>query len=293
MINAKIYELLPDNKCVAVDENKKSYTATIKGSIKKNKLYVGDNICLEEKAGTFVVSSVLERKNFFIRPPVSNIDYMIISISLDSPKPDFMLLDKQIILCKAKGIIPIILITKMDLLDENTKSDYDYINRVYSSMDIQVYSISSEQNEVLTEIVQLEEGKVYSFSGNSGVGKSTIISKLTKDFSIETSTVSRKTNKGRHTTKYVKLYEVNKAYILDTPGFSSYDLIGVELKDLKEYYDDFSKVKCIYSDCKHIFENECKVKEEVLKGNIDKSRYDRYVKLYSDLKIKDDMKYKR
>ena len=293
MLYAKIYELLPDNKCVAVDDNKKSYTATIKGSIKSSKIYVGDNICLEEKSGVYVVDKIMERKNYFIRPPVSNIDYMIITLSIDSPKPDYMLLDKQIILCKKKGIIPLILITKKDLLNSENKIHLDYINRVYSKLGIEVYSISSNQNELLTDVITLKKGKVYAFSGNSGVGKSTVISNLTKDYTIETSNVSEKTNRGRHTTKYVKIYEVDKAYILDTPGFSSYDLIDIEYKELKKYYDDFSKIDCIYSDCNHTSEKECLVKEEVEKGNIDKSRYERYLKMFSELKIKDDMKYKR
>ncbi|MBR1883612.1 MAG: ribosome small subunit-dependent GTPase A [Clostridia bacterium] len=259
----RITEKLPDNRYVAVDEHGASYTAILKGNLKKNAIYVGDFALAEKSYDSYVITKILERTNCFVRPPVANIDYMVLCLSINSPKPDLNLLDKQIVLTKSKSAEPIILITKMDLIDEKSKEMYNYIMDTYTKIGIKVISISAQKESNILEKLGFEEGKVYAFSGSSGVGKSTIISKLLNDSTIEVSDVAVKTNRGRHTTKYVKLYNVGNAFVVDTPGFSSYELLGIEAKSLKDYYPEFIKIKCIYSDCMHAEEKECNVKEKV------------------------------
>ena len=285
--------MLPANKVIAVDEQESSYTAIIKGTLKNKRIYVGDFCSISSKSGEYIVDKIEERKNYVIRPPVANIDYMLLCISIDMPKPDYILLDKQIILCKTKNIIPIICITKMDLLSNKCKEDYDYIKNVYSKIGIKVCEISSYKDGEITKKINFEKGKVYSLSGNSGVGKSTLISKLTNDNSIETGEVSSSIKRGKHTTKYVKLYDLNGAYIVDTPGFSSYEMPSIPKKELYLYYDEIKDVKCEYLDCSHVQEKDCLVKKLVNDGKIDKGRYDRFVYLYNILKENDDNKYKR
>lgn len=297
-IQAKIIEVLPDNKYIAVDEYKNSYTAICVGNMRKNKIYVGDNIELQESSDVYVIKKINQRKNSLIRPPVANIDYMILCISLDMPSPDYLLLDKQIILCMKQNITPIICMTKVDLLNEENKKDYDYLKKVYEFLGFKVVYTSALTEEGLEKKFNFEKNKIYSFSGNSGVGKSTIIANLLnlKDNEIEIGNIAAKTNKGKHTTKYVKLYELNSgAYIIDTPGFSSYDLLNVEYKQLKNYYVEFNKFNCKYLDCNHVFEDEseCVIKQNVKSKNIDLGRYERYTYLYKILKEKDNFKYKR
>ena len=294
IIKAKIIQMLPENKCIAVDENKASYTAILAGNIKKNKLYVGDLVDILEKSNIYVVNKIYDRKNSFIRPPVANIDAMILCVSLDMPKPDYLLLDKQIILCMKQNIEPIICLTKMDLLNDENKSDYEYIKNVYEKNGFKVFYTSSKEDNIKENMI-FESDKVYAFSGNSGVGKSSIISKIIGDNTIEIGDIAEKTSRGKHTTKYVRLYNIeNGSYIVDTPGFSGYELMDIEAKELKKFYPEFNRLKCEYDDCNHVKENEkeCLVKSKI-NDSIDLGRYERYVYLYNDLKEKENYKYKR
>ena len=177
-IKARIIEILPDNKYVAVDESSISYTAILKGNMKKKKIYVGDFINISKSDDVYVIEELMERDNYFIRPPVANIDYMILCISLDKPCPDYNLLDKQIVLCKSKNINIIICVTKMDLLNEENNKEYEYINNIYGNLGFKIIYTSSINDKNIQDKFEFENGKVYAFSGNSGVGKSSITSKL-------------------------------------------------------------------------------------------------------------------
>lgn len=262
-----------------------------RGNIKKNNILVGDLVECEKSYDKYMIRRVLERKNQVIRPPVANIDQMIIVLSIVNPKPDYILLDKQLILCKSKNIIPIICINKIDLCD-----DLEYIQNVYSKLGIKVLFVSCKENIGIEELTKCLVGKVSAFSGNSGVGKSSIIKKIMGDnHDILVGNLGSKTNKGKHTTKYVKIYEfMEDSYILDTPGFSSYELYDINYKELKNYYEEFLTCKCEYDDCRHILEDEnvCDVKRQVAIGKIDEERYNRYAYIYDKLKQQDDKKYK-
>lgn len=296
-IKSKVVEILLDKYITVSEETGSLHTAILTGNMKKNKIYVGDNVIVENSYNTFVITQLLERKNFVIRPPVSNIDQMILLVSIDNPKPDYILLDKQIILCRSKNIVPIICINKIDLLNESLKEEMEYIRETYSKLDIDILEISVKNEIGLEDLKEKLRNKISAFSGNSGTGKSSVTSKLLNNnlFNIEIGEIAAKINKGKHTTKYVKLYKVeDNSYILDTPGFSSYDLYDIEAKDLKHYYDEFMDYTCDYLDCSHTNEGlkECKVKQAVNSGKIDVNRYDRYKDIYMALKEKEDNKYK-
>ena len=244
-----------------------------------------------------MIEKVYDRKNVLIRPPVANIDCLIIVISIDTPKPDFLLLDKELALCFNKNILPIIAVNKVDLnVTEDTKRDLKYIKKVYGNLGVEIIEVSAKENTGIDRLTKELKNKISAFSGNSGVGKSSIINSIFKDKykMASTSETSKKTKKGRHTTKYVKIYEKDDMYILDTPGFSSFELYDIEYKNLKNLYPDFKEYDCDYLDCNHVNEDisVCSIKKAVEKGKIDKGRYNRYVELFKKLKEIDDKKYK-
>lgn len=271
------------------------FDCVIKGNIKnKSNILVGDIVEFEEKYDKHIILKVSERKNFFVRPPVANIDKLIICLSLFNPSPDYLLLDKELIFCYKKGIKPVICLNKIDNIkvDNTLKKEIDYINLVYGKMGIDIVYTSAKDAVGINDLNKILENSISAFSGNSGVGKSSLTS-LVIGKDVEVGEISLKNKKGKNTTKSVDLYEIKKnTYILDTPGFSSYELIDVYYKDLKMYYKDFLRYRCKYEDCNHIFEDECEIKKLVEEGKIDKNRYERYKYLYLELLEKDKRKYK-
>lgn len=292
---ARVKEIILNKYILELLDNSEEITASLRGNIKKkNSILVGDLVEVCFSYDRYMIEKILDRKNFLIRPPVSNIDNLVIVVSLTNPAPDYFLLDKQIVLSLSKNIIPIIVVNKIDLnVTDKTKKDISYIKNVYTKLGLKVIEVSSKEKIGIDDLKKVLKDKISAFSGNSGVGKSSIINSIfgTNSLTLE---VAKKTNRGRHTTKYVKIYKKDNMYILDTPGFSSYELYDISYKDLKEFYSDFTKYKCEYLDCNHVNEacNVCGVKRAVNEGLVDKGRYDRYVEIFSKLKEMDDRKYK-
>lgn len=297
-MKARVKEIVLDKYVLEILENKKEIIASIKGNTKrKNSIIVGDVVEVNEFYDRNMIEKVYDRKNVLIRPPVANIDCLIIVISIDTPKPDFLLLDKELALCFNKNILPIIAVNKVDLnVTEDTKRDLKYIKKVYGNLGVEIIEVSAKENTGIDRLTKELKNKISAFSGNSGVGKSSIINSIFKEKykKASTSETSKKTKKGRHTTKYVKIYEKDDMYILDTPGFSSFELYDIEYKNLKNLYPDFKEYDCDYLDCNHVNEDisVCSIKKAVEKGKIDKGRYNRYVELFKKLKEIDDKKYK-
>ncbi len=166
-IKSKVIEILLD-KYITVDEESNSlHTAILPGNMKKNKIYVGDIVNINKSYDIYVITEIYQRKNFVIRPPVSNIDQMILLVSIDNPKPDYILLDKQLVLCRSKNITPIICINKIDLLNDDLNIDLEYIKKTYSN--IEILEISSKDEIGLEKLKEKLLGKTSAFSGNSGV----------------------------------------------------------------------------------------------------------------------------
>lgn len=292
---ARVKEIVLNEYILENIEDNSEFKASLRGNIKrKNGILVGDLVEVEVSYDRYMIKKILPRKNSLIRPPVANIDNLVIVVSLSTPSPDFFLLDKQIVLAKFKDILPIIVINKIDLnISDITNKDLSYIKNVYGNLGFQIIEVSAKNNIGIDVLKEKLHNKMSAFSGNSGVGKSSIINKIFGTNSL-TYEVAKKTNRGRHTTKHVKIYKNEDMYVLDTPGFSSYELYDIEYKELKNYYPDFLECKCDYLDCSHVFENEkvCGVKKAINDGRIDKNRYDRYVELFKKLKDEYDRKYK-
>lgn len=285
---------------VNINNSREVVFAKVRGSVKKqNNILVGDIVEIEKVDNDYMICSVLERENHLIRPPVSNIDQMVIVVSVGTPAPDYILLDKQIVLCISKNIEPIICINKIDLVDENedARKDLEYIKEIYGNLGIKIVYVSALKKQGIDELKEQLINKTSAFSGNSGVGKSSItkeILNISKE-KIEIGDIGIKSKRGKHTTKSVKLYAIsNNSYILDTPGFSSYELYDIEHKTLRNYYPEFKECICDYADCAHVIESEnvCDVKRKVKEKAIDSARYERYVYIYNKLKEKYDRRYK-
>ena len=298
VLNARVNEILLDKYILEIDKTGEIIQASIRGNTKKkNNILVGDQVEVEFFYDRYMITKIYTRKNSLIRPPVANIDNLVIVISLSNPIPDYFLLDKQLVLCQSKNISPIIVVNKIDLnLTESTKKDMEYIQKVYQNLGIDVFYVSSKENIGINELQNSLKGKVSAFSGNSGVGKSSIINSIFKGNIKEAlvSDIARKTSRGKHTTRHVKIYSQDDVYILDTPGFSSYELYDINYRALKGLYPEFSRYECSYLDCNHINENidVCSIKQKVQEGNIDFGRYERYKELFLKLKEIEARKYK-
>lgn len=298
-IIAKVIGIDLDIYYLNIEYRNEIIPSKLRGNLKKSKnILVGDIVKVEKIDQDYMIKDIIKRKNFLVRPPVSNIDQMIIVVSVGAPSPDYILLDKQLVLCMSKNIKPIICVNKIDLISEDkvVKEELEYINSIYSNIGVDIVYVSAKNGDGIDKLKMLIKGKTSAFSGNSGVGKSSITKKVIDKLEvIEIGEIGRKTKRGKHTTKSVKLYTIgDNTYILDTPGFSSYELYDIEYRDLTKYYPEFLKYSCDYDDCMHVLENidVCAIKQNVEKKNIDKGRYERYVYIYQKLKEQYDRRYK-
>ena len=239
------------------------------------------------------VEDILKRRNEFIRPPVANIDQLAVVLAAASPEPDFMLMDKLLIMASAKNIRPIILINKADL---DTDNRIESIKAAYEPTGYKLIVLSkcTEQGyDLLHE--ELNNAKT-AFAGQSGVGKSTILNIILKHWYMETGEVSERIQRGKHTTRHVQLFELEGGgFVMDTPGFSTIDISDISHDSLDDFYPEFSKCEgeCRFKGCSHIKEPDCAVKDLVVKGMMDQERYNRYVALYNSIKDNYDNRYRR
>ena len=234
-----------------------------------------------------MIEKVYPRKNEFIRPPIANIDQIVIVVATKNPKPDLELLDKQLIMAEKNNVFPIICINKIDLAE-----DYEEIIRTYEQIGYQVLTTDAKNGIGIDKLAVILHNKVTAFTGNSGVGKSALTNNIFKENITEEGETSKKLEKGKHTTKFVELYKIaDNTYIADTPGFSTYEIKNIEHSELDKYYPEFLPYipNCEFRGCAHIKERKCGVKQAVEDKKIDKSRYDRYCDFYK--KIKEQKKW--
>ena len=247
---------------------------------KKAQVLVGDYVEINEDEK--VITKIYPRKNEFVRPPIANIDQMIIVVASTNPSPDLMLLDKQIVMAEKNGVEPIICINKIDL-----DADYSGIIETYQNIGYQVITTTAKNGIGIDKIARIINNKITAFSGNSGVGKSALTNNIfNEEVALEGET-SEKLKKGKHTTKHVELFEfASNSFIADTPGFSSFEIEGITHKELEDYFIEFKNYipDCEFRSCAHLKEVNCGVKRAVAKRKIDKGRYERYVQLYEKLK---------
>lgn len=248
----------------------------------------GDNVEISVTgSGKGVIEKIEERKNFLIRPPLANIERLYITVSVDSPKPNFLVIDKITAIAEEKEIEPVIVVTKSDI------GDPESVIKIYKSAGFQTFCVSAENGEGIEELKKSFINGINAFTGNSGVGKSSLLNKIIPGLNIPTADISEKLGRGKHTTRHTELYKINGAYLADTAGFSSLDIAkceNVKKENLQFCFREFSPAigKCRFTGCAHIKDSGCAVKKLTKEGRIAPSRYQSYVSLYNDVKdIKD------
>lgn len=246
---------------------------------------VGDRVEITRLEGdTGMVDEILPRKNEFLRPAVANVDQLVIIVSQATPVTDPFLIDRMTSLAEGKSCESVICINKCDL------ERADELFAIYSACGFATIRVSAETGEGIEELGALIAGKVSAFTGNSGVGKSSILNALEPDFSLMVGEVSEKLGRGRHTTRHVELFRLkNGAVVADTPGFSSFDTDQTEVRKKDMLAQTFREFKpyleqCRFVGCAHVKEKGCAVRDAVKQGTIPPSRHASYVRLYDQAK---------
>ena len=277
-----------------IETSEKKYVAYARGKFKNQdiKPLVGDKVEIEvtdEEKNEAIIEEIQQRKNEIKRPKIANIDQIVFIISTKNPKPDLLMLDKQLAYAEKIKVEPIIVVNKCDL-----KDIYEYIKELYSKVGYKVIVTSAKQNIGIEELKQNLQNKISVFSGNSGVGKSSIINAVFNKEKTQEGEISKKNKKGKNTTTDTKLYKLEKdTYIADTPGFSSFEISEIESKELDKCFREFMPEieKCEFVGCTHIKEENCGVKKAMQEGKISTERYERYCNMYDELKEKEKYKW--
>lgn len=263
------------------------------------KLMPGDRVIVEsDENSNLVISKVIERKNSLIRPPLANLDILYCTATAAKPKIDILTFDKLITVAEHNGIEPVIILTKLDVEREENLE----LAEIYRKCGFSVFPISSHSGEGMEELKSFileNKDKTAAFSGASGVGKSSLINKLFPSLKLDVGDLSRKTSRGKQTTRQSNLYPLSdllndsdaKGYLADTPGFSMLDFVNFDfytVEDLPELFREFSDYigNCKYTKCRHLKEEGCALLEAVEKGIIPQSRHNSFVAIYNDIKDK-------
>ena len=241
----------------------------------------GDIVTVEIAEGSEpVITEIDERRNFLVRPPLANLDRIVFVNSTAEPSVNRFILDKLIAIADSKGIEPVIVFTKIDI---ETAGE---LPELYENIGIPVFTVDNTTGEGAEKLKELISGGVAAFIGNSGVGKSSLLNVLYPELGLETSHISKKLGRGRHTTRQVEMYRKN-GYIADTPGFSTVDTeryCRISPSELAGAFREFRPFlgECEFSDCAHVKEKGCAVKAAVSAGEIAQSRYDSYLRMYDE-----------
>ncbi len=277
MLQGKIISNITNTYCV--EANNKIYNCIVRGKFKKEDIspVVGDN-----------VEQILPRNNYIKRPKLSNITQLIFVVSAKMPKPDLLLLDKQLAYAKYLNIKPIIVFNKTDLEDV-----LEY-KKIYEEIGYTVLETQACNGQGVDELIKKLNNNISAFSGNSGVGKSTLLNKIFLSNINEEGNISKKNQKGKNTTTYIKLFKLlDNTYIADTPGFATLEISEIESKELYKFFIEFEKYEkeCEFVGCTHIKENACGIQQAVREGKININRYNNYKKIYEQLKDKEEHKW--
>ena len=265
------------------------YECKAKGIFRNQKVkpLVGDNVeiaVLDEQEKLGNIEQILPRKNALIRPAVANIDQALIIFAAAKPQPNFNLLDRFLIMMEYQKVPVQICFNKSDLL---TEEELHVFSDIYENCGYPVVYTSAKHQKGIEDLLACLDGKVTAVAGPSGVGKSSLINCLQQGRQMETGTISRKIERGRHTTRHSEIIPIHgDTYIMDTPGFSTLNIPGFEKEDLQQYYREFAAYEpyCRFQGCSHIGEPDCGVKEALEEGRISALRYENYKLLYQELK---------
>lgn len=274
----------------------KIYEATARGKFKQNEItpVVGDNVefeILDEENRKAVIEEIGERKVYIKRPKLANITQIIFVVSSKDPKPDLLMLDKQLAFAEFLKINSVIVLNKTDL---DKKEAFKEIKKIYEKIGYKVIITDAKNKQGIEDLKAEMKNNINAFSGNSGVGKSTLINGIFDKDITEEGEISKRNKRGKNTTTSIKLYEIDdNTYIADTPGFSTFDISEIESKNLEKYFREFKEniINCEFVGCTHIKEENCGIKTAIQEGKIDISRYNRFCKIYNELKEREERKW--
>lgn len=265
------------------------YECKAKGVFRNLKIkpLVGDDVKMSivdeaEKIGN--IDDIYDRHSELIRPAVANVDQALIVFAVASPSPNYNLLDRFLIMMKKHNVPTVICFNKSDLSDEE---HLDHLGKIYGKAGYNVIFSSTKKQNGLDELNAILKGKITTLAGPSGVGKSSIMNMLNPKANMDVGEISRKIERGRHTTRHSELIPISEGtFLMDTPGFSNIALYDIEAEELKSYYKEFEDYEpyCRFGGCNHIGEKQCGVADAVSEGNISQERYDNYRLFFEELK---------
>jgi ribosome biogenesis GTPase len=245
---------------------------------------VGDIVDAIYKDGGWVIDSIKPRSTELIRPPIANVNHVVVVFSSKRPEPNFNLLDRFLLMAEYTGLDITICINKIDL---SVKPEMDIMSQPYRDAGYNVVYSSTKSGEGIEALRTILMGRITVFAGPSGVGKSSILNALHPSFSMKTGELSSKLDRGKHTTRHTELLELDGGgFVADTPGFSSIDISHITKEELEVLFPEFSDLinKCHFQGCSHISEPDCAIKKAVLDKKINENRYKTYIEMYQDIK---------
>ena len=282
------------------NSQKEIYEAYARGKFKKEEItpVVGDFAEFEvtdEENKKAVITQIEERKVYIKRPKMANITQLVLVVSSKDPKPDLLMLDKQLAFAEYLDLKVCIVLNKIDLDDEK---EFKSIKEIYTKIGYEVIETQANKKDIeedsIEKLISILKGNINVLAGNSGVGKSTLINAIFKKELTQEGEISNRNKRGKNTTTSTKLYEIEEnTYIADTPGFSTFSIEEIPSNRLAEYFKEFRDEiqNCEFaSSCTHIKEENCGIKQAVKEGKISQDRYNRFCKIYEELKQKEERK---
>lgn len=280
-----------------VEVKREIYEATARGKFKNENQtpVVGDNVEIDitdKEKHIAVIEKIILRKVYIKRPKLANITQIVFVLSSKHPKPDLLMLDKQLAFAEFLGIKSVIVLNKIDL---DQKEELKKIKAIYEKIGYPVIETTAKEKKGIDALIKILKNNINAFSGNSGVGKSTLINGIFDREITKEGEISKRNKRGKNTTTSIKLYEIEQnTYIADTPGFSTFDISEIEYNELEKHFKEFREhiKNCEFVGCTHIKEEKCGIKTAIQEGKISQDRYNRFCKIYEELKqIKERKKW--